>query len=101
MFVLFFDIVPGSGRPFSREQCMNHHFSDRYGTPIERVQRALQSLSVGRGVLITDDEDRENEGDLVFAAQFLTVAQVAQLIRECSGIVCLWSPSAYQFPGPG
>ncbi|MGX8718988.1 MAG: 3,4-dihydroxy-2-butanone-4-phosphate synthase, partial [Desulfovibrio sp.] len=42
----------------------------------------------GGGVLIVDDEDRENEGDLIYAAQTLTVPQMALLIRECSGIVC-------------
>ena len=40
-------------------------------------------------VLVTDDENRENEGDLIFAAEFITEKQMAMLIRECSGIVCL------------
>ena len=40
-------------------------------------------------MLIVDDEDRENEGDLIYAAETLTPAQMALLIRECSGIVCL------------
>jgi 3,4-dihydroxy 2-butanone 4-phosphate synthase len=39
-----------------------------------------------------DDEDRENEGDLIFPAQAITEAQMAILIRECSGIVCLCLP---------
>jgi 3,4-dihydroxy 2-butanone 4-phosphate synthase len=39
-----------------------------------------------------DDEDRENEGDLIYAASSLTEAQMALLIRECSGIVCLCLP---------
>jgi 3,4-dihydroxy 2-butanone 4-phosphate synthase len=46
-------------------------------------------LRQGRGILVVDDEDRENEGDLIFAAQPLTRGQMARLIRECSGIVCL------------
>ena len=53
------------------------------------VKRALAALSDGRGVLVVDDLDRENEGDLVFPAATLTEAQMALLIRECSGIVCL------------
>jgi 3,4-dihydroxy 2-butanone 4-phosphate synthase len=53
------------------------------------VERALAALSDGRGVLVVDDLDRENEGDLVFPAATLTEAQMALLIRECSGIVCL------------
>ena len=36
-----------------------------------------------------DDENRENEGDLIFSAQHLTVPQMAMLIRHCSGIVCV------------
>ncbi len=56
------------------------------------VEAALAALRAGRGVLVTDDADRENEADLVFAAQSLTVPQMALLIRECSGIVCLCLP---------
>ncbi|PSJ45200.1 3,4-dihydroxy-2-butanone-4-phosphate synthase [Zobellella endophytica] len=60
-----------------------------FGTPIERVERALLALQAGLGVLVVDDEDRENEGDLIYAAESLTSAQMALMIRECSGIVCL------------
>ncbi|WP_299009903.1 3,4-dihydroxy-2-butanone-4-phosphate synthase [uncultured Shewanella sp.] len=60
-----------------------------YGNAIERVNAALASLKIGGGVLVVDDEDRENEGDLIFAAESLTNEQMALLIRECSGIVCL------------
>ncbi len=62
---------------------------ESFGTPRERVERAIASLKSGNGVLIVDDEDRENEGDLIYAAETLTPAQMALLIRECSGIVCL------------
>jgi len=58
-------------------------------TPMDRVEQALTALRGGRGVLVTDNEQRENEGDLIFAAQSLTREQVAMLIRECSGIICL------------
>lgn len=61
----------------------------RFGDSPDRVERALQALRRGEGVLLVDDEDRENEGDLIFAAEHLTVEQMAMLIRECSGIVCL------------
>jgi 3,4-dihydroxy 2-butanone 4-phosphate synthase len=53
------------------------------------VQNALSALRKGEGILVTDDEDRENEGDMFFAAESLTEAQMAMLIREGSGIVCL------------
>ncbi len=60
-----------------------------FGTPLERVEKALDSLKNKRGILLVDDEDRENEGDLIFAADVIDVPQMAQLIRYCSGIVCL------------
>lgn len=68
---------------------MQHPLAAQFGTPVERVEKALSALRNGNGILVTDDEDRENEGDLIFAAESLTEAQMAMLIRECSGIVCL------------
>ncbi|GIU25611.1 3,4-dihydroxy-2-butanone-4-phosphate synthase [Shewanella sp. MBTL60-007] len=68
---------------------MNQSLLAPYGNPIERVNAALTALRQGKGVLVVDDEDRENEGDLIYAAETLTNEQMALLIRECSGIVCL------------
>ncbi|MFC6276177.1 3,4-dihydroxy-2-butanone-4-phosphate synthase [Psittacicella hinzii] len=59
------------------------------GTPLSRIQDAVKALQENRGVLILDDENRENEGDLIFAAEHITVPQMAELIRYGSGIVCL------------
>lgn len=56
---------------------------------IERVEAALAAMRKGRGVLVVDNADRENEGDLIFAAETMTIDQMAFMIRECSGIVCL------------
>lgn len=62
----------------------------RYGQgAIERVERALNDLRAGKGVMVVDDEDRENEGDLIYSTDFLTVPQMALMIRACSGIVCV------------
>ncbi len=55
----------------------------------QTVEEGIKSVREGRGVIITDDENRENEGDLIFPAQSVTIEQMAMLIRECSGIVCL------------
>ncbi len=60
-----------------------------FGTPEQRVSNALASLRAGSGVLLMDDQDRENEGDLIFSSEHLTSGQMATLIRDCSGIVCL------------
>ncbi|MFU9135399.1 3,4-dihydroxy-2-butanone-4-phosphate synthase [Erwinia tasmaniensis] len=68
---------------------MNQTLLSEFGTPEERVQRAIAALKDGRGVMVLDDEDRENEGDMVFAAETMTVEQMALTIRHGSGIVCL------------
>lgn len=60
--------------------------------PCERVELALQAMREGKGVLVVDDENRENEGDIIFAAEKMTEAQMAMMIRYCSGIVCLCMP---------
>lgn len=68
---------------------MKQSLLSKFGEPIERVECALEKLRQGKGVLLVDDEDRENEGDIIFPAETITVPQMATLIRECSGIVCL------------
>jgi 3,4-dihydroxy 2-butanone 4-phosphate synthase len=60
-----------------------------FGEPLTRVEKAIEALQQGRGVLLLDDEDRENEGDLIYSAEHLTTEKMALMIRECSGIVCL------------
>jgi 3,4-dihydroxy 2-butanone 4-phosphate synthase len=55
----------------------------------ERINRAIDDLNSGKGILLVDDENRENEGDLIYPAKTMTVADMALMIRECSGIVCL------------
>ncbi len=68
---------------------MNQSLLTPFGNPFERVENALAALRDGLGVLVVDDEDRENEGDLIFSAEKMTIPQMALMIRECSGIVCL------------
>jgi 3,4-dihydroxy 2-butanone 4-phosphate synthase len=55
----------------------------------ERISQALEAMREGRPVVLLDDDDRENEADLILAAERLTTANMAMMIRECSGIVCL------------
>ncbi|HHN8408194.1 3,4-dihydroxy-2-butanone-4-phosphate synthase [Morganella morganii] len=68
---------------------MNQTLLSDYGNPIERAERAIAAIRQGRGVMVLDDENRENEGDMVFAAETITVEQMALTIRHGSGIVCL------------
>ncbi|HAW44745.1 MAG TPA: 3,4-dihydroxy-2-butanone-4-phosphate synthase [Sutterella sp.] len=58
-------------------------------TPEIRVQKALEAFRAGNGVIVVDDANRENEGDIIFPAETISVEQMAFLIRYCSGIVCL------------
>ncbi|WP_333661324.1 3,4-dihydroxy-2-butanone-4-phosphate synthase [Chishuiella changwenlii] len=55
----------------------------------ERIANAITSLQNGKGILLVDDENRENEGDIIFPASTITTPDMALLIRECSGIICL------------
>lgn len=53
------------------------------------VEAAIQEIAAGRLVIVTDDEGRENEGDLIMAASKVTPETVNMMIRYCSGIVCV------------
>jgi 3,4-dihydroxy 2-butanone 4-phosphate synthase len=54
-----------------------------------RVETALRAMREGRPVILTDDANRENEADLIVAADRVTVPVMALFIHQCSGIVCL------------
>ncbi len=51
-----------------------------------RVEEAIRAIKKGEMVIIMDDEDRENEGDLVFAAEFCTAQKVNFMAQEARGI---------------
>jgi 3,4-dihydroxy 2-butanone 4-phosphate synthase len=55
----------------------------------KRIEAALTAMRAGIPVVLLDDDDRENEADLIAAAETLTRDVMARLIRDCSGIVCL------------
>ncbi|HYL03782.1 MAG TPA: 3,4-dihydroxy-2-butanone-4-phosphate synthase [Steroidobacteraceae bacterium] len=57
--------------------------------PLNSIDEILAELRAGRMVVIMDDEERENEGDLIMAAEFATPATVAFMIRHTSGIICV------------
>ncbi len=54
----------------------------------QAVAQAIEAIGRGEIVVVTDDEDRENEGDLVCAASLCTPEKMAFIIRHCCGIVC-------------
>lgn len=58
-------------------------------TFINRVERAIAELKNGKMIILTDHPDRENEGDLIAAAETMTTEQMNFMIRHSSGIVCL------------
>ncbi|HEY9815831.1 MAG TPA: 3,4-dihydroxy-2-butanone-4-phosphate synthase, partial [Candidatus Obscuribacterales bacterium] len=55
----------------------------------DSVESALAAIRAGEAIVVVDDEDRENEGDLVCAAQFATPAMVNFMARQARGLICL------------
>lgn len=56
---------------------------------LDSIELALADLKRGKAVVVIDDADRENEGDLIFAAQMATPALVGFMIRHTSGYICV------------
>lgn len=54
----------------------------------QKIQAAIEAFARGEIVVVVDDDDRENEGDLIIAASHLTTEKMAFIIRHCCGIVC-------------
>ena len=63
------------------------------GFGVESVVRAIEQLKQGNLIVVTDDEQRENEGDLIMAAQFATQEKIAFVVRHSSGVICASMPS--------
>jgi 3,4-dihydroxy 2-butanone 4-phosphate synthase/GTP cyclohydrolase II len=57
--------------------------------PLAKIEDAVAEIRAGRMVVVVDDEDRENEGDLVFAAEKVTAEHINFMVRYCSGIICV------------
>ena len=67
-------------------------------SPMATVEEAIEEYRRGRFVIIVDDEDRENEGDLCMPAQFVTPEAISFMLRHTSGIICV--PHHRRAPGP-
>ncbi len=61
--------------------------------PLDKIERAIQAIGQGEIVVVVDDETRENEGDLILAAEFATREKTAFMIRHTSGVVCATLPA--------
>ena len=59
------------------------------GVLLDSVEDAIEAVRRGKPVVVVDDEDRENEGDLIFAASKATTEMVATMIRFTSGYICV------------
>ena len=57
--------------------------------PLDEVTRAIKDIADGRPVIVVDDADRENEGDIIFAASQATPELLAFMIRYTSGVICM------------
>lgn len=57
--------------------------------PLARVEEALEDIRQGKMVILVDDEDRENEGDLCMAAELVTPADINFMAKEGRGLICL------------
>jgi 3,4-dihydroxy 2-butanone 4-phosphate synthase/GTP cyclohydrolase II len=58
-------------------------------TQLSTIEEALEDIATGKMIVVVDDEDRENEGDLVMAAQFITPDAVNFMTRQAGGWICL------------
>jgi 3,4-dihydroxy 2-butanone 4-phosphate synthase/GTP cyclohydrolase II len=57
--------------------------------PFNTIEDALAALAQGQMIVVVDDEDRENEGDLILAAEHATPESVAFMVRHTSGMLCV------------
>ncbi|NEB78564.1 bifunctional 3,4-dihydroxy-2-butanone-4-phosphate synthase/GTP cyclohydrolase II [Streptomyces sp. SID14478] len=64
------------------------HLYDVEDLTLDPVEQAVSDIAAGRPVVVVDDEDRENEGDLVVAAEKITPELVAFMMSECRGLIC-------------
>lgn len=65
-----------------------HSTADFDDLALDPVEQALADIAAGRPVVVVDDENRENEGDLVVAAEKITPEIVAFMMSECRGMIC-------------
>lgn len=57
--------------------------------PFDTIESAINDIAKGRAVIVTDDEERENEGDLILAAEKATPESINQMILHARGLICV------------
>ena len=65
--------------------------------PFSPIPEILEELKAGKPIVLVDDEDRENEGDIVYAAEKVTPEAINFLVKQARGVVCL-APASGQTP---
>jgi len=56
--------------------------------PLADISQAIEAYARGEFLVVVDDEDRENEGDLIIAADAMTPEKMTFMIRHTSGVIC-------------
>lgn len=64
---------------------IDDHNGEQFGT----IEQAVADIAAGKPVVVVDDEDRENEGDLIFAAEMATPQLLSFTVRHTSGLICV------------
>src|SRR5262249_5122303 len=77
---------PGGGRA---REVRGEVGGEAVSRPFATVEEALEEIRAGRMIVVCDDEDRENEGDLTMAAQFATPEAINFMAKEGRGLICL------------
>ena len=72
-----------------KESVADRHVDTRPSAGLDAIDDAILAIKQGRPIVVVDDEDRENEGDLIFAASAASPANVAFMIRHTSGYICV------------
>jgi 3,4-dihydroxy 2-butanone 4-phosphate synthase/GTP cyclohydrolase II len=75
--------------PTARAKVRRNKEVDDSQSPFSTIEEAIEEIRMGRMVVVCDDEDRENEGDVVMAAQFVTPAAINFMAKEARGWICL------------
>src|SRR5699024_10162161 len=63
--------------------------------PLSTIDEAVEALRAGRPVIVADDADRENEGDLILSAELASPAKVGWMVRYTSGYLCAPMPAEW------